>query len=1076
MNNLIPNSTITTVVDEIRNNGLEAGLRKFQESNWYKNLSPEQQNDITLDNYAAMLLDSAKAQNENKVEKVKSKSKEEIKDVKKTFREKISSLKKEYRSLKAKFDKIVDDKERLSEKIYWRKQAVNSIKMMLQDKIISQNITNNEMIFLMNSAQKIEKSRDINKAFDLFQEKIDKIIDKAEERNNKRLETERSKEEKKLAREEEKKPKPGDIANQDIVTEPIKVTKTNRFTKFRQKWFNNQGGLLKPFMNGRDRAIGNAMWEIRTAKNTVEQLTKIAKKINFDNESNWKTFDNAMRGSQDDFNNLPNEIKPFVKRMRSQIDALSNFLVVNNLVTAQQAADIEANIGSYVTRGYSYFDGNDSIEGVSKRFFRTLFKRQDSIVGKFDATKWANAVTVYQQNVLNEIANDKSGKYGEFKNNDEKQAFARNEGERRLLAYIKSLEADFQKQGSGIKADVSTLKRREDIAEPIRKLLGEYEDPRISFALTIAKVSQMAHQRKFLSDVRSMGMGTLFFAEDSKDIPKTHYVKIASDGNEAYSPLDGLYTTPEFKDVFLDIPNQSGNDLVKLWMAATGMVKVGKTVLSPITQSVNFFANFGFLLNNGTIMDVKQYGKAAQAFADDISNGKINNVIIQELVEENILGQNINFNEIEKDFGINVENELIRDIKRTTTIKNINSILQFPFRLYRASDDFFKAFSYYSEADRYAKSIFKKSYNDLTGEDRQRIRKIASEVTKNTLPNYDRRYKAADVPRKATFNVVGNFLAFQAESIRTKINSIQIALEDIKQPETRNVGIKRLAGIMAYNVAYGTISTYLMQMMGMGFTGLLGFFDDEEEEMNSKSFNRIVPDWARNTEKYMRLEKDGTITYWTYGNSNPYGIWYKVANAAADSNSFGEGISRVFDETLTPFLGTEMSVKWALNTFYKEENDYGVPLLTKDDKVNYTLDKLLPTAYKVIKDNRDSNPNNDFDIYNLAGVKKYNFNPTDQLRFRFNAVQNEINAIEKKIFSVQSKYEQGKLKEDEALKMTEDYVNEQKKIIDEFIPVYDAFLYFGADPSDTDEKGRKAYEQKYNGINKWMDYLQSPIE
>ena len=60
MNNLIPNSTINTVVDEIRNNGLDAGLRKFQESNWYKNLSPKKQNDITLDNYAAMLLDSAK--------------------------------------------------------------------------------------------------------------------------------------------------------------------------------------------------------------------------------------------------------------------------------------------------------------------------------------------------------------------------------------------------------------------------------------------------------------------------------------------------------------------------------------------------------------------------------------------------------------------------------------------------------------------------------------------------------------------------------------------------------------------------------------------------------------------------------------------------------------------------------------------------------------------------------------------------------------------------------------------------------------------------------------------------------
>ena len=94
--NLIPNSTINTVVDEIRNNGLEAGLRKFQESNWYKNISPKKQNDITLDNYAAMLLDSAKAQNENKVEKVKAKSeksaKEKIAEIKTKYAEKIKSI------------------------------------------------------------------------------------------------------------------------------------------------------------------------------------------------------------------------------------------------------------------------------------------------------------------------------------------------------------------------------------------------------------------------------------------------------------------------------------------------------------------------------------------------------------------------------------------------------------------------------------------------------------------------------------------------------------------------------------------------------------------------------------------------------------------------------------------------------------------------------------------------------------------------------------------------------------------------------------------------------------------------
>ena len=78
MKNLIPNSTINTVVDEIRNNGLDAGLRKFQESNWYKNLTPEQQNNITLDNYAAMLLESAKANQNIKQEEERAESEEKI--------------------------------------------------------------------------------------------------------------------------------------------------------------------------------------------------------------------------------------------------------------------------------------------------------------------------------------------------------------------------------------------------------------------------------------------------------------------------------------------------------------------------------------------------------------------------------------------------------------------------------------------------------------------------------------------------------------------------------------------------------------------------------------------------------------------------------------------------------------------------------------------------------------------------------------------------------------------------------------------------------------------------------------
>ena len=90
-------------------------------------------------------------------------------------------------------------------------------------------------------------------------------------------------------------------------------------------------------------------------------------------------------------------------------------------------------------------------------------------------------------------------------NHEKKQSYARQEGERRLLEYISELESEYKKAGSGVGADTSVLERRKEIAEPIRRLLGEYIDPRISFLLTVSRVSDLAYQRKFLSQVKEIG-------------------------------------------------------------------------------------------------------------------------------------------------------------------------------------------------------------------------------------------------------------------------------------------------------------------------------------------------------------------------------------------------------------------------------------------------------------------------------------------------------------------------------------------------------------------------------------------
>lgn len=1099
--NVIPKTTFAKVVNATSTEGRQAGFNELINSSWFNGLTEAVKSNTTVDNFHNLMLDQAKLIQENdalkknelkektkqlresknqEIKEVKQKSREkiqekniEIKDLKVEFQNKIKELRDNYKN---KLKTITDAKERLSEKIFLRKEASIAIKTLLNNKSLREKITYSELKSLLSYADTILSTRDINNAFDNFQNKLDTIIDKAEQRSQRKEEW------------DEFKQNPEALeADPNATYKP--VTGRNVLVKFKEKWFANQGGLLKPFLGLKDNAKGSINWELRIARNVIKGLQKEQNKLKFNSEENNKEIDNALKGNLESFNNLPDSIKPFITEMRNQVDGLSNYLIDNNLVTANQALNIQENLGSYITRGYDYFDGKTgtlrTAERVSKQFYRLLFKKQGVLKSEFDADKWADAVTTYQQNILNDIAADKKfnnkAKYGEdFHSQSEAdiQSYARTEGESKLMEYIKSLEAEYQKSGSAQKADTSVLKERQNVPEPIRRLLGEYEDPKISFALTISRMSQLAYQRKFMSQLREMGMGTLFFEENDPNKPGTHYVKIASDTNDSYAPLSGLYTTPEFKDVFLDVTEQNINDIGRLWMKATGFVKVGKTVLSPVTQMVNFFANPGFLINNGTILDVKQLGASIKVFADDMKGSVSTNPLLQELIEENIIDQNIMFNEIESDFGANVERDLVRNIRQNTSVKTLRDMLSIPFRAYKASDDFFKAFTYYAEADRYAKAIYNKKYKQLEGEERTRIRKIASEATKNTMPNYDRRYKAADFARMKTGNLLGNFLSFQAESLRTKINSVQIAISDIKNPETRSVGIQRMAGIVTYNAIYATITSILGKASGLGLVGLLGFFDDDDEDEKNKSFNKTVPEWARSTEKFVKKENDGTITFYTYGNSNPYGIWYKTVNAYQNGsgNNASGGLLSVMDELATPFFGTEMSAQWAVNTFVKSENDWGSDLVTWEDKARYSWEKLSPTAFKVYKDNMDENDKNNFDIYNALGIKKYNFDPTQQLGFKFRDWQTKINDIGRKKYTLETQFQNGKISEKDALAIYKEYTEEQTEITDEFKETYEAFIKWGADVKNLNEKANRSFEFKFNSSKDFLNYLNTPSQ
>lgn len=183
--NLMPKSLIANIADTIRNGGKSAEVMNVvNNSTWFKGLGKSTQENLTFASVKATLVDSDKYHKENDKVKAKEKADAKIKDVKKTYKEKISDLREVYKNKieEAKKNTAKSVKEKIADRLFHRKQAINGIKLLLSDKSIRDKVTHTDMIRLLGSAEQIYGARDFNKAFAEFEIKLESVITRAEKR------------------------------------------------------------------------------------------------------------------------------------------------------------------------------------------------------------------------------------------------------------------------------------------------------------------------------------------------------------------------------------------------------------------------------------------------------------------------------------------------------------------------------------------------------------------------------------------------------------------------------------------------------------------------------------------------------------------------------------------------------------------------------------------------------------------------------------------------------------------------------------------------------------------------------
>jgi len=338
-------------------------------------------------------------------------------------------------------------------------------------------------------------------------------------------------------------------------------------------------------------------------------------------------------------NTLEPSTKKIVQKLRQNVDDLSNYLVKSGVMDSKMSATFGSNNKFYLQRSYDIFD-NPSISRNLNKAFRLLTNE-----GKGN-------LNFLIKNPKYQTQIDKIQKYHSYLKNtlglseDEITGIIK---ERITQKGAKEL-FDFLEWGSKNYNHPNVLKQRKLFSKELRDMWGEKRNPITRYQQTMDALGKITSQVKFLKDLRADGLAKGYL-HASKKIPpskgikkiddvdtkrykldatdKVHLGKLDRQGGLQFpasfkSPLEGIFAEEEWaKGIRRGLANEeiTGETLLgKLWRFTSSSLKggaeVAKTILSPVTQGVNFIGNFNFaaLLGGANPIEfVKSFGRTIQS-------------------------------------------------------------------------------------------------------------------------------------------------------------------------------------------------------------------------------------------------------------------------------------------------------------------------------------------------------------------------------------------------------------------------------------------------------------------------------
>ncbi len=388
------------------------------------------------------------------------------------------------------------------------------------------------------------------------------------------------------------------------------------------------------------------------------------------------------------------------------------------------------------------------------------------------------------------------------------------------------------------------------------------------------------------------------------------------------------------------------NQVVKVWHQIVGKIKLGLTVLSPTTQAINFTGNSIIALNNGHF-DISKFPETVKAFR------KNKREFYNYLIKEGVINSSVSLEMVEDLLSSNNPDKYLSDAanKGNTPAKKVyNAIKGLPKKMYEVGDDFWKMYGFMNEATTYSKALYGKSYSDLNEQEKSVVDKKAADNIKNIYPNYS---QISEFVRKFKgVPVASPFLSFTYESFRIQIKNLQLAYQELADPnpKVKLIGVKRLAGIASASAGIAAIVGSAQEDEGM---------DRSTPEGKAKYdlAKRYTFPWQENSDIVPLSTENGVYKYIDATASNPFGPSIKMINAYDSDKDIIENIPNLLKTSLFDnFLAGDILANTILS-ISTNKSDYGGEIYNPEDDAgtilsdigSYLTRKIQPGFVKSIR-------------------------------------------------------------------------------------------------------------------------------